>query len=57
MWLYGKDGSFAHEGSYLWHVDVSTSSAGGYRGYYYLIDADSGRIVGNDRDSDFSGAP
>jgi hypothetical protein len=56
VWLYSNDHRFKQSG-YLWHVDVTASNADGYWGYYYLIDADSGQVVGNDRDPGFSGAP
>lgn len=56
MWLYSKDRTSAQSG-YFWHVDVTTSNADSYRGYYYLVNASSGEIVGNDRDPDFSTAP
>src|SRR2546425_3294888 len=53
MWLYSKDQRFldVYDDNYLWHVDVSTSTdEGGSRGYWYLIDAGSGKVIGNDRD-------
>lgn len=52
MWLYTKEDRFlnVYENKYLWHVDVFTSNNEGYRGYWYLIDANSGQAIGNDRD-------
>jgi predicted small secreted protein len=53
MWLYSIDHRFfgVYENAYLWHVDVyTTTNEGDSRGYWYLIDADSGRVIGNDRD-------
>lgn len=53
MWLYSKDQRFldVYEDNYLWHVDVRTSTnEGDSRGYWYLIDANSGKVIGNDRD-------
>lgn len=52
MWLYSKDQRFldVYENTYLWHVDVSTSNDEGARGYWYLIDASIGHVIGNDRD-------
>jgi hypothetical protein len=53
MWLYSKENRFLEEyrNSYLWDVNVATSTNdGGMRGYSYMIDADSGRVIGNDRD-------
>ncbi|MGI0013070.1 MAG: hypothetical protein ACREBU_06475 [Nitrososphaera sp.] len=40
----------AYENKYIWHVDVYTSNDEGSRGYWYLIDANSGEVIGNDRD-------
>lgn len=52
MWLYSNEHKFlkVYENTYLWHVDVSTSNDEGSRGYWYLIDANSGKVIGNDRD-------
>jgi len=52
MWMYSLDRRFIteYEGRYFWHIDTTTSSNSNYRGYYYLIDADTGQVIGNDRD-------
>lgn len=55
MWMFDKEHKFREEyrNSYLWDVHVTTStsdSGGGSRGYSYMIDADSGQVIGNDRD-------
>jgi predicted small secreted protein len=51
MWLYSNDHRFLtkYEGRYFWHVDVTTSNIDDERGYYYLIDANTGQVIGNDR--------
>ena len=48
MWAFGKDEKFEnHEDKYVWYVEVTTSNInGGIRGYWYLIDADSGQAIG-----------
>jgi uncharacterized protein YpmB len=55
MWLYTKEHRFlqAYWNQHFWHVEVTTSGNDGYRGYYYLIDAKSGQVIGNDRDLAF----
>lgn len=55
MWLYSNEHRFlqGYWDPYFWRVDVATSNSGGYRGYYYLIDAKSGQVIGNDRDLAF----
>lgn len=52
IWLYSNEQRFlkVYENTYLWQVDVSTSNDEGSRGYWYLIDANSGKVIGNDRD-------
>lgn len=54
MWLFDKEHRFREEyrNSYLWNVLVttSTSDGGGSRGYSYMIEANSGKVIGNDRD-------
>ncbi|HEX2014820.1 MAG TPA: hypothetical protein VLA68_06300 [Nitrososphaera sp.] len=48
-WAFRKVARFEkHEGEYVWYVEVTTSNInGGSRGYWYLIDVDSGRSVGS----------
>lgn len=53
------DGIFpeGYENTYLWHVVVYTSnSEGEERGYWYLIDANSGKIVGDQTNLPFDTA-
>jgi len=53
MWLYPTGQKFldVYENKFLWHVDVyTTTDEGASTGYWYLIDANSGKVVGNDRD-------
>ncbi len=55
MWLYSNEHRFlqAYWNQYFWHVEVTISNNDGYRGYYYLIDAKNGQVIGNDRDLAF----
>ena len=48
-WAFRKDTRFEnYEGEYVWYVEATTSNInGGTRGYWYLIDIDSGRAIGN----------
>jgi hypothetical protein len=53
MWLYTKDQRFLdiYENNYIWHVDVRTyTDDGDSRGYWYLVDANNGKVIGSDRD-------
>jgi hypothetical protein len=48
-WAFRKDARFEnYEEQYGWYVEVTTSNInGGTRGYWYLIDVDSGQAIGN----------
>jgi uncharacterized protein YpmB len=48
-WAFRKDARFEkYEEEYVWYVEVATSNInGGSREYWYLIDVDSGRAIGN----------
>ena len=53
MWAFKKDDRFEkYEDKYVWYVEVTTSNInGGIRGYWYLIDADSGQAIGKGPDT------
>ena len=53
MWYYSIENRFLpiYENTYLWEVHVSTMSYEyGERGYSYLIEANSGQVIGYDGD-------
>ncbi|MGI0049595.1 MAG: hypothetical protein ACREAW_08635 [Nitrososphaera sp.] len=52
-WAFRNDERFeGYEGEYVWYVEVTTSNVnGGSRGYWYLIDVDSGNAIGKGSDT------
>ncbi|HEY7734428.1 MAG TPA: hypothetical protein VIB07_06510 [Nitrososphaera sp.] len=52
-WAFRKDAGFEkYEEEYAWYAEVTTSNVnGGSREYWYLIDIDSGRAIGNGSDA------
>jgi hypothetical protein len=53
MWGFRNDERFEnYEDEYVWYVEVTTSNInGGSRGYWYLIDVDSGQVIGKGSDA------
>lgn len=53
MWGSRSDERFeGYEDEYVWYVEVTTSNMnGGSRGYWYLIDVDSGNAIGKGSDA------
>ena len=52
-WAFRNDERFeGYEDEYVWYVEVTTSNVnGGSRGYWYLIDIDSGQAIGKGSDT------
>jgi len=50
MWLYTLEGTplDAYENKYFWDVTVTTTNASDERAYHYWVDADSGKVIGQD---------
>lgn len=61
MWSFTSKGEQflpMYENQYFWHVFVTTSTnEGGSRGYWYLIDSNTGDVIGNDRNPPFTYSP
>ena len=38
-----------YDNKYLWRVDITTFDNGGSADYWYITDANTGRVIGNDR--------
>lgn len=54
MMLYATDLRFKdiYSNKYVWQVAVTTSNDVGERGYWYLVDANTGEVIGTSNDYD-----